>query len=65
MKKFEEYIIDEATANKQITVRLDTGQRELTFELRKMFPPALITAISKALQKKSYVINDKEFKVYI
>lgn len=64
MKKFEEYI-DEASANKQITVNLNTDQRELTFELRGLFPPALITSVGKSLRGKQFRIDKDELKIYI
>jgi hypothetical protein len=64
MKKFEEYI-SEASANKQITVNLDTDKRELTFMLRGLFPPALITAVSKSLRGKQFRVDKDELKIYI
>lgn len=64
MRKFEEYL-EEAVANKQITVGLDTGKRELTFALRGLFPPALIGAVGKALKSGKFTINDDELTIYI
>jgi hypothetical protein len=64
MKQFEEYI-DEATANKQITVNLDTDKREVTFALRGLFPPALISRMGKSLKGNQFNIDKDEFTIYI
>jgi len=64
MKKFEEYL-EEGIANKHITVGLDTDKRELTFALRGLFPPALITAVGKALKGRKFQIDQDELKIYI
>jgi len=64
MKKFEEYL-DEAISNKQVTVGLDTDKREVTFELRGLFPPAMITAVGRALKGDKFQINKDELKIYI
>ena len=62
--QFEDFI-NEAIANKQINVSLDTDKRELIFQLRGLFPPALITAIGKSLKGKQYRIDKDEFKIYV
>ena len=64
MQKFEEYL-DEAIANKQVTVSLDSDKRELTFQLRGAFPPSLISAVGKAIKGKKFIIDNEEFKIYI
>ena len=64
MKKFEEYL-EEGVANKQITVSLDTGKRELTFALSGLFPPALISAMGKALKGGKFSLQGDQLTVYI
>ena len=64
MKQFEEYI-EEATVNKKISVSLDTDKRELTFNLGKMLPPALISRMGKSLKANQFNIDEDEFTVYI
>ena len=64
MKTFEEYI-NEAIANKQITVSLDSDKRELTFQLKKLFPKTLVSAMTKALEGNRFAINDEEFTIYL
>lgn len=64
MKKFEEYI-NEAIANKQITASLDSEKRELIFDFRGMFPPALMKALGKSLQSKSYTLTNDSLKIYL
>jgi len=64
MKQFEEYI-EEATANKQITATLNTDKRELTFNLKGLFPPALIAVMGKSLKSNRFNIDKDEFIIYI
>lgn len=64
MKTFEEFMT-EATANKQLTVSLDADKRELTFNLKGLFPTALISAMGKALKGGKFTIEKDEFKVYL
>lgn len=64
MKKFEEYI-NEALANKQVNVSLDSDKRELTFQLRGLFPKPLISAMGKALKGNKFVVDDEEFTIYL
>ena len=61
---FEEYIL-EANTSKQITVNLDTGKREVTFELKGLFPPALISVVGKALKGNQFNIDKDELTIYI
>jgi hypothetical protein len=64
MKKFEEYI-EEASTNKQITVTLDTDKREVKFNLRGLFPPALLSVMGKSLKGNQFNIDKDEFTIYI
>lgn len=64
MKKFEEYL-EEGIANKQVNVSLDTNTRELTFQLRGLFPATLISAMGKALKGNKFTIADEEFTIYL
>jgi hypothetical protein len=64
MKKFEEYL-EEAIANKQVNVSLNTDKRELSFQLRGLFPTTLINAMGKALKGNKFTIADDEFTIYL
>ena len=62
--KIEKYL-REAVANKQIVATLDTDKRELKFQLRKLFPPALIKAMGKSLKANQFSIDEEELKIYL
>ena len=64
MKTFEDYM-NEAIANKQVTVSLDSDKRELTFQLKGLFPPALLKAMGKALKGSKFTVEDDEFTIYL
>jgi hypothetical protein len=63
-RTFEEYI-NEAIANKQITVSLNSDKRELTFQFKGLFPKALTTAMGKALKANKFVVDENEFTIYL
>lgn len=64
MQKFDEYL-NEAIANKQVTVSLDSDKRELTFHIRGVFPTNLMAAMGKALKGNKFTIDNEEFTIYI